>query len=65
MENLTNTERKFLEILKKHSFGDTVTIDVLEDIDRQARTQYLSNHGKEPKLEEIDRVINEYREGGK
>ena len=51
----------FEEITRKHTFGNSSSIQKNEETDERAKRQYLETHDRLPTLEEIDAVIEDYR----
>ena len=51
----------FEEIKRKHTFGNSSSIQKNEETDERAKRQYLETHDRLPTLEEIDAVIEDYR----
>ena len=54
-------QKLFEEITRKHTFGNSTSIQTNEETFEMAKRQYLETHDRLPTLEEIDAVIEDYR----
>ena len=54
-------QKLFEEITRKHTFGNSTSIQKNEETEERAKRQYLETHDRLPTLEEIDAVIEDYR----
>lgn len=61
IEKKLREQKLFEEVARKHTFGNSTSIQKNEETDERAKRQYLETHDRLPTLEEIDAVIEDYR----